>query len=95
MKNIYLLPTDQPSRLVLRLAESKLVLHTPITQWNSWHGESQHIYITSDEEIKADDWCINLAHKQVVKPTLMSLNFLMSLIIQNFLMYHQFLMSHQ
>jgi len=52
MKNIHILPTHQPSRLVLRLADSKLVLHTPITQW---HGKSQHIYISSDEEIKEGD----------------------------------------
>jgi len=53
MKNIHILPTDKPSRLVLRNADSKLVLHTSITQW---HGKSQHIYITFNEKPKVEDW---------------------------------------
>ena len=55
MKNIFLLPTDRPSRLVLRDADSRLVFATPITQH---HGKYQHIYITSDEEIKKGDYRI-------------------------------------
>jgi hypothetical protein len=62
MKNIHILPTDKPSRLVLRDVDKKLVLHTPITQW---HGKSQTIHITSDEEIKEGDWVINLKSNQV------------------------------
>jgi hypothetical protein len=49
MKNIHVLPTDKPSKLVLRNADNKLVRHTPITKW---HSVNQHIYITNDEEIK-------------------------------------------
>jgi hypothetical protein len=53
MKNIFLSPTEQPSKLVLREVDNKLVLHTPITRW---HGVNQYVYITSDEEIREDDW---------------------------------------
>lgn len=55
MKNIFLLPTDKPSRLILR-KDNKFILSTPITQW---HGKNQNIYITNDEEIKEGDWFIN------------------------------------
>jgi hypothetical protein len=51
MNKIHVLPTDKPSRLILR-KDNKLVLRTPITQW---HGRNQNIYITSDEEIKEGD----------------------------------------
>jgi hypothetical protein len=63
MKNLHIIPTDKPSRL-----------HEFGDIWFS-HKEptecfrNYNIYITSDEEIKEGDWCINLAHKQVVKPT--------------------------
>lgn len=30
---------------------------------------TNHLYFLSDEEIKEGDWCVNLAHKLVVKPT--------------------------
>jgi len=53
MKNIYLVSTDKDSPLVLRDADKKLVKHTLITQW---YGKKQHIYITSDEKIKAGYW---------------------------------------
>lgn len=53
MKNIFILPTEKPSKLVLRNADNKLVLHTPITQW---YGKSQELYITSDEQIQEGDW---------------------------------------
>jgi hypothetical protein len=52
MKNIHILPTAKPSRLILR-KDNKFILRTPITQW---HGKNQNIYITSDEEIKEGDY---------------------------------------
>jgi hypothetical protein len=55
MKNIHIIPTDKPSRLVLRNADNKLVRHTPITKW---HSVNQNIYITSDEEIKERDYIL-------------------------------------
>jgi hypothetical protein len=50
MKNIHILPTDQPSRL--HLGNSGLVLCDLNFGENTING--QHIYITSDEEIKED-----------------------------------------
>jgi hypothetical protein len=57
MKNIHILPTDKPSRLrigsnfnfVLGLTQSAIV-----SKNDSY--TNQHIYITSDEEIKEGDW---------------------------------------
>jgi hypothetical protein len=54
MKNIYLIPTDKPSKLQKTKHDNfflsfRVDLFTDCT--------SQHIYITSDEEIKGFDWC--------------------------------------
>ena len=46
MRNIFIVPTDQPSRLWINNINGKLVLDE---EPNTLH--SQHIYITSDEEI--------------------------------------------
>ena len=60
MKNIFLIQTPKLGRLVLRDADNKLVLRTPITQW---HGVSQNIYITNDDKIKEGDWCLDINGK--------------------------------
>jgi hypothetical protein len=55
MKNIHLLPTEKPSRL-FKTNSDKLVfdkVNPPIIC-----KTAQHIYITSDEEIKEGDWFI-------------------------------------
>jgi hypothetical protein len=55
MKNIFLLQTDQPSRLYLEYGDGDLCLsnhHLPQTA----RSNNQHLYITSDEEIKEGDW---------------------------------------
>lgn len=61
MKNIHVLPTDKPSRLVLD-ANNILVL-----AWNKSIEENakykKNIYITNDEEIKEGDWCLNTEEK--------------------------------
>jgi hypothetical protein len=54
MKNIHLIPTDKPSRL--HLGNSGLVLCDLNFGKNTING--QHIYITSDEEIKEGDWVL-------------------------------------
>jgi hypothetical protein len=55
MKNIHVIPTDKPSRLYL--VKDKLKL-SPLKFTNDeevgWL--TQHIYITSDEEIKDEEW---------------------------------------
>jgi hypothetical protein len=51
MKNIHVLPTDKPSRLVIDTIENKLYLQ-PILHEKTVNVLTQNIYITSDEEIK-------------------------------------------
>ena len=56
MKNIHVLPTDKPSRLSI-LNSGKL--NFGAEAMSSSNSKLQHIYITSDEEIKPNDWYIN------------------------------------
>jgi|LakMenE18May11ns_1017448.scaffolds.fasta_scaffold9935102_4 hypothetical protein len=56
MKNIHLLPTDKPSRLYLTKEGFYFLL--PNIKGNA--VKFQHIYITSDEEIKEGDWFYNI-----------------------------------
>jgi hypothetical protein len=67
MKNIHVLPTDKPSRL--RYFDSKLEIMWLIPKKSDI--VFQHIYITSDEEIKDGDWMIR-GNEQ---PTLVTPNF--------------------
>jgi hypothetical protein len=55
MKNIYLIPTDKPSRLFIDVDDNKLKITVPI---GGEHMMNQNIYITSDEEIKVSDWVL-------------------------------------
>ena len=56
MKNLHILPTDKPSRLV-KFFTNKLHLCKEILPIQD-EEQYQNIYITSDEEIKQGDWCI-------------------------------------
>jgi hypothetical protein len=64
MKNIYLIPTDKPSRLIIysTLLNEFRLLNDPIEDWK----HKRHIYITSDEEIKVGDWIYGLFNGGVV-----------------------------
>ena len=59
MKNIHVLPTDKPSRLFLNKVNNKLLLDGD-TYSNLEKilpsSNYQHLYITSDDEIKEGDW---------------------------------------
>ena len=60
MKNIHILPTEKPSRLY-KDDNQVLTLNThPVLKgiFTNGIGSNQHIYITSDEEIKEGDWVI-------------------------------------
>jgi hypothetical protein len=57
MKNIHVLPTEKPSRLMIDTIENKLYLQ-PILHKKTINVLPQHIYITSDEEIKEGDWLL-------------------------------------
>lgn len=63
MKNIYVLPTDKPSRLISSGKEFN-ILNTPVVD-----KRCKNIYITSDEEIKEGGWHYNLALNVVEKTT--------------------------
>lgn len=64
MKNIHLLPTNKPSRLVIDTIENKLY-YQPILHNKTVNVLTQHIYITSDEKIKEGEWCILLENHYV------------------------------
>ena len=55
MKNIHLIPTDKPSRLCLSNNSLTIIEEANYT---FSHIQSLHIYITSDEEIKANVYCL-------------------------------------
>jgi hypothetical protein len=55
MKNIYILPTDKPSRLHYYNQFNGIDNYGLSKKYLQWHL-GQHIYITSDEEIKEGDW---------------------------------------
>jgi hypothetical protein len=57
MKNLYLIPTDKPSRLFNCFG--KLEIGDYFTTRESLQVRNQHIYITNDEEIKERDWIFN------------------------------------
>lgn len=57
MKNIHVIPTDKPSRLVLDTVNNNLFL-TTTKNFPTDIMKFQNIYITNDEEIKIGDWFI-------------------------------------
>ena len=64
MKNIFLIPTDKPSRL-LKQNNNKLILSKQIVYSHiSKHlnNINQNIYITNNEEIEPGDWFIHYSH---------------------------------
>ena len=67
MKNIFLLPTDQPSRLAFDTDENfYLLCEEPVFFKHQELVENRNIYITSSEEIKEGDWILYGAN-QIVK----------------------------
>jgi hypothetical protein len=65
MKNIHIIPTDKPSRLI-KNNHSQLLLTIQTLPLDKELGcFPQNIYITSDEEIKEGDWII--WNKKIVK----------------------------
>ena len=64
MKNIHVLPTDKPSRLRYNLSNVLVLTKEPYRDYGK--QVNQHIYITSDEEIKEGDWCLD-ENENIVK----------------------------
>jgi hypothetical protein len=59
MKNIHILPTDQPSRLHLWTDENGMRLALCELEYSHTRN-TQNLYITSDEEIKGKEWFLDL-----------------------------------
>lgn len=64
MKNIHLVPTDKPSRLCIDNSCDELN-YCDVEGLSTKHTKNQHIYITSDEEIKDGEYgiCLNLVRE--------------------------------
>jgi len=58
MKNVHLIPTSQPSRLFYGAGAKKLMLSSTAVSFKIFERSPQHIYITSDKQIKEGDWFI-------------------------------------
>ena len=69
MKNIHILPTDQPSRLHLWTDENGMRLALCELEYSHTRN-TQHIYITSDEEIKKGDWYLDTFKNEIRKAQL-------------------------
>jgi hypothetical protein len=67
MKNIHLLPTENPSRL-FKDDFGKYFISINIDQEQN-HFKPQHIYITNSEEIKEGDWWFSTIDKIIFKVT--------------------------
>ena len=67
MKNIHLIPTDKPSRL--HITDTLNLYPNGILRKSQGLCKNQHIYITSDEEIKEGGWHYNLALNYLEKTT--------------------------
>jgi hypothetical protein len=63
MKNIYLIPTDKPSRIRIGNNGNFVfgLMQNSITSKNDSYT-NQHIYITNDEKIKEGDWFLPKGH---------------------------------
>ena len=59
MKNIHLIPTDKPSRLYYNNNDLELQF-CELCKETTPLKENRNIYITSDEEIKEGDWCLDI-----------------------------------
>jgi hypothetical protein len=61
MKNIHIIPTDNPSRIYLIKSNNKLGITSDNPEFTENFGsgtQNQHIYITNDEDAEKGDWCI-------------------------------------
>ena len=57
MKNLHVLPTDCPSRLRYNI-KTKIWELNEFPKYHTDIKSTHNIYITSDEEIKMQNWCI-------------------------------------
>ena len=71
MKNIHVLPTDKPSRLIYNDANQLCYQSNKSFKNDRKNRKKFNIYITSDEKIKEGDWMI----RGIEQPTLVTPNF--------------------
>ena len=76
MKNIHILPTENYSPLVHSTSKyGGLFLSKYYSPMKVMGDSYQHIYITSDEEIKEGNWCYNSINNNVYKKEINKLSF--------------------
>jgi len=61
MKNIHILPTSKPSRLLYSGNNKNLLFSKEPISFRTFERSPQNIYITNDEEIKEGDWVIKIS----------------------------------
>ena len=66
MKNLHVLPTDCPSRLRYNI-KTKIWELNEFPKYHTDIKSTHNIYITSEEEIKMQDWFIDDKYKQPMK----------------------------
>ena len=66
MKNLHVLPTDHPSRLRYNI-KTKIWELNEFPKYHTDIKSTHNIYITSEEEIKMQDWFIDDKYKQPMK----------------------------
>ena len=64
MKNIHLIPTNNEQHSIIQKNTGLLLIQTPRKEYS---GTKLNIYITSDEEIKESDWCLNVSKNLLYK----------------------------
>ena len=65
MKNIHILPTDQPSRIHKNI-DGEIGLTNIVFRQEDGVNQNQYIYITSDEEIKVGDYVLDIVNAEVM-----------------------------
>ena len=76
MKNLHVITTDKPNfgKYLVLNKEGKLCIWNTNTMGSQKTLSTQHIYITSDEEIKNGDWHLKLPNKTIGSYPLNSIN---------------------
>jgi len=63
MKNIHLLPTTKEQHSIIQKNSGLLLVQTPSKDYS---GKKLNLYITSDEEIKEDDWGLSKLNEVIL-----------------------------
>jgi hypothetical protein len=67
MRNIFVLPTDKPSRVAKHSSSSFHIVENNAHNKGLYNMTNQYIYITNDEAIKEGDWYFNHRIKFIEK----------------------------